>query len=298
MKIYEDEKTIAHLLENGSSHASAILDIVTMDRTKAMSLMDKWDKEHKAKYLSDDLMFVPALLVSTNWNRNDDVFSPAEVWAARNSPCYKPANLNHEGSEETENKIIGVIESCRPLNKDLEYFYPEYDENDQPQLPDLYHLVIGMVIWEKYFPKAAEQIKEQANKGELFVSMEALFPDFGYALRKADDPNGVIELLPRVSATAWLTKSLRVYKGTGEVDIEGQKYKVGRWLRNITFSGVGFVSNPGNPSSIIFNDDIISKKDYRSAANMMMVENIDNFVKSSENSVSLNRKSVKHPFDR
>ena len=47
--------------------------------------------------------------------------------------------------------------------------------------------------------------------------------------------------------SAFLTKHLRAYGGTGEY--EG--YKIGRSLRDISFSGKGLVSKPANPRSVI-----------------------------------------------
>merc|ERR1712093_274458 len=82
--------------------------------------------------------------------------------------------------------------------------------------------------------------------GEWFVSMECLFSDFDYALV---DPKGKNQLLKRDGASAFLTKHLRAYGGEGEY--EG--YKIGRALKNISFSGKGLVSNPANPRSVILN---------------------------------------------
>ncbi len=84
--------------------------------------------------------------------------------------------------------------------------------------------------------------------------MECFFEDFGYALRT--DPNATVSLLPRNQATAWLTKYLRSYMGSGKVTIEGVNYQIGRWLRDVNFSGVSFVDTPANPESIVFQDII------------------------------------------
>ena len=82
--------------------------------------------------------------------------------------------------------------------------------------------------------------------------MECKIKDFGYAIRRADSQN--VELLPRTEITAWLTASLRRFGGTGKVNINGTEYLVGRWLRGITFTGMGFVEQPANPESINFQD--------------------------------------------
>jgi hypothetical protein len=74
-----------------------------------------------------------------------------------------------------------------------------------------------------------------------------LFPSFDYALRNS---KGESKVVAREEASAFLSKHLRSYGGTGEY--EG--YEVGRLLRNISFSGKGLVSKPANPRSIILND--------------------------------------------
>ena len=40
-----------------------------------------------------DLYYVQSILVSSSWNRNDDIFEKSEVWAARATPEDKPTNL-------------------------------------------------------------------------------------------------------------------------------------------------------------------------------------------------------------
>ena len=53
-----------------------------------------------------------------------------------------------------------------------------------------------------------------------------------------------------------MTKFLRAYGGEGE----HENYKIGRVLRQITFSGKGFVDRPANPDSIIFNENLFSEE--------------------------------------
>jgi hypothetical protein len=91
-----------------------------------------------------------------------------------------------------------------------------------------------------------EQIIAEIEEGKWFVSMECLFAGFDYALL---DPDGAGKVLARDEDSAFLTKHLRCYGGTGEY--EG--FKVGRALRNIAFSGKGLVAKPANPRSVILN---------------------------------------------
>jgi len=89
-----------------------------------------------------------------------------------------------------------------------------------------------------------QQIIAEIEEGKWFVSMECLFAGFDYSLISED---GTAKALERNETSAFLTKHLRAYGGTGEY--EG--YRVGRLLKDISFSGKGLVSKPANPRSII-----------------------------------------------
>lgn len=81
--------------------------------------------------------------------------------------------------------------------------------------------------------------------------MECFFKGFDYGL--INKSTGEYKVLSRNAETAFLTKHLRSYGGLGE----HENYKIGRVLRNITFSGKGFVDKPANPESIIFTKDSV-----------------------------------------
>ena len=51
-----------------------------------------------------DLYYLKSILVSTGWNKNDDVFDPKELWIAKETPEDKPFNFMHD-----EKDIIGHI---------------------------------------------------------------------------------------------------------------------------------------------------------------------------------------------
>tara|TARA_R110000824_G_scaffold209287_1_gene395079 strand:- start:47 stop:1057 length:1011 start_codon:yes stop_codon:yes gene_type:complete len=87
----------------------------------------------------------------------------------------------------------------------------------------------------------------EIEEGKWFVSMECLFNGFDYAVVTPDGSNSVIA---RDENSAFLTKHLRAYGGEGQY--EG--YKVGRLLKNISFSGKGLVNNPANPNSVILKE--------------------------------------------
>ena len=72
--------------------------------------------------------------------------------------------------------------------------------------------------------------------------MECFFTDFDGLIDKS---TGAYKVLGRDNDSAYLTKYLKAYGGKGEYE----NYKVGRVLRNITFSGKGFVDKPANDNS-------------------------------------------------
>ncbi len=183
-----------------------------------------------------------SILVTTNWNQNDDVFLKGEVWAARHTPIHKPTNIEHNKKE-----IVGHITDTWAIDFDGNIIPNNTSIEDLPN----FHLCNGAVIY-RHYPKddelqtRANLLIEEIEAGEKYVSMECVFPTFDYALRKGKD----VKIVKRTAESAFLTKHLRAYGGTGKYDV----YEVGRVLRNIEFSGKGYVSKPANPESIIFNN--------------------------------------------
>jgi DNA repair exonuclease SbcCD ATPase subunit len=116
-------------------------------------------------------------------------------------------------------------------------------------LPDHYHILVASVVYKQWqdpaYKQRAMDLIQAIEKGEKYVSMECLFHGFDYAVVS---PDGKSHILSRNEETAFLTNHLRAYGGTGGY----QDHKVGRLLRNITFSGKGFVDKPANPESVIF----------------------------------------------
>ena len=200
----------------------------------------------KAGQNDDDVYHVYSILVTSSWNRNDDVFGKEEVWAAKDTPRYKPANLEHD-----EKKIVGSIIGGWAVDNE---FKAIADETPADKLPDPLHILVSSVIYRQWqdpeYKTRAENLIRQIEAGQMYVSMECIFRGFDYAVQ---DPKGSNHIVARNEDTAFLTRHLRAYGGTGVF----QDHKVGRLLRNITFSGKGFVEKPANPESVIFNNDEI-----------------------------------------
>tara|TARA_B100000131_G_C18116101_1_gene611333 strand:- start:46 stop:1536 length:1491 start_codon:yes stop_codon:yes gene_type:complete len=183
-----------------------------------------------------DLYYIKSVLVSTGWNKNDDVFSPQATWAARTTPEDKQFNLMHN-----ENDIIGHITGSYVVNR-------EGDKIQAEEAPSEFDIITEAVLYNSWTePENRERMRQiiaEIEEGKWFVSMECLFAGFDYAVV---DPAGKASVLERNEGSAFLTKHLRAYGGTGEY--EGKK--IGRSLRDISFSGKGLVSKPANPRSVI-----------------------------------------------
>jgi uncharacterized coiled-coil protein SlyX len=96
---------------------------------------------------------------------------------------------------------------------------------------------------------------QEIDEGKWAVSMECLFSDFDYSVV---NPDGETKVIARDEESSFLTKHLRAYGGEGK----WENYKIGRLLRNISFSGKGLVNQPANPRSIILdsNQDVFEQE--------------------------------------
>jgi len=241
MEIYksEIEAGLSDLLQNNSVAycAQANLHKGSIEAAKVViSDVDVLEKVIAQNKDQMDLYYLESVLVSTGWNKNDDVFDPQETWAARNTPEDKQFNFMHN-----EDDIIGHITGSYVVDH-------EGNQLSQEEKPEQFDIITQAVLYTSW---SGEEKRERMNKiiaeieeGKWFVSMECLFPAFDYALQTAEGQTKIIE---RNEASAFLTKHLRAYGGEGTYE----NYRIGRLLRNLAFSGKGLVSKPANPRSII-----------------------------------------------
>ena len=237
MKIYKqeiDDGLQEALAKNNTLAWCSVAETYKPSATFKSSALDKLIAENQDQM---DLYYLKSILVSTGWNKNDDVFDPKETWAAKDTPEDKPFNFMHN-----EIDIIGHITG----NVAVDFDGAELDPTGES--PKQFNILTTSVIYTEW--SDSEQ-RDRMNKiiaeiedGKWFVSMECLFPNFDYALL---DGSGQTSVVPRNEASAFLTKHLRSYGGNGIYD----NYRVGRLLRNLSFSGKGLVSKPANPRSVI-----------------------------------------------
>lgn len=215
-----------------------------------------------------DLYYLESVLVSTGWNKNDDIFSAEAAWDARHTPEDKQFNYMHD-----ENDIIGHITGCYVLDQNGQKVEPSEEEP-----PVSFDIITQAVLYNSWTQdenrERMEQIIAEIQEGKWFVSMECLFSGFDYGLTS---PDGKFKKIERNEASAFLTKHLRSYGGSGQY--EG--YKIGRVLNNIAFSGKGLVRKPANSRSIILSS---------SAAELNTEDdNLISILKEGENKMSLEK---------
>ncbi len=187
-----------------------------------------------------DLFYINSVLVSVGWNNNDDVFTPQDTWLARNTAVDKPFNFMHN-----EKDIIGHMTASLVVDENGDVIDDDMTLED---IPNKFDVVVASVLYKSW---SDEELQSRMNdlvrdipNGNWFVSMECLFPSFDYALIT---PNGEHKVVARNEESAFLTKHLRIYGGSGEWNGN----KIGRMLRNFAFCGKGLVDNPANDRSVI-----------------------------------------------
>jgi len=273
MKIYQAEAAVHGLSQKIQNNLSIAFSapVLTSKFARQSSKMNKWlmqacdiqdgfcaAVQDFSVASKDDMDLYPAtsLLVSTIWNKNDDVFLPYETWAARHTPVHKPSNFNHN-----EHQIIGHITDTWACDNAGSIIL---DNTSPDDLPVHFHIVIGSVIYlawtDESVVSAVADLIEDIEQGRKFVSMEVLFSDFHYAL--ANEQTNNYTLVSRNEDTAWMTKHLRAYGGTGQL----RNQRIGRVLRQMTFCGHGYVDNPANERSVVLRPSQTVNQIFQSAA--------------------------------
>lgn len=253
MKIYDIEKKMGLEQKILASKTLNFRAKATKDKNPTISSeYKKWIKTEAGKvYASyDDLFFVSAIICSGGvMNLNTDFFPVDELWRAKSTAINKPTNIEHD-----PNFICGHMIDSWALTEDMKSIIP--DSTPESNLPNKIHIGVGGVIYRKlesYYQGEISEIIVGIEAGEVSVSVEAHFEDFDYVL--VNKETGEIKVIERNEQTAFLTSLLYFYGGDGvyisEKNNEKEYYTIGRYLKNITLTGKGFVKNPANIDSII-----------------------------------------------
>lgn len=242
LKIYrqEIEDGLQEIMQTGNR---VICSAEIKECDKFDVLKDSLPTEFITAYGSEenpDLFYYTSIFASTGINKNGHYFLPEELWKAKGTAINKRVNYEH-----VENDIIGT---------DLEVYASDYsgkiinDNTDVNDLPDNYDVVTKGVIYriwsDKQRQKAIDSIIDNMKQGKLGVSMEAIFKDYDYVLINA---SGEEEFIPRTSKTAYLSKYLKKFGGSGKYNDK----VIGMVLKDFIFGGKGVVKNPANKRSIV-----------------------------------------------
>jgi hypothetical protein len=279
MKIYKAEHNIAGLILN--SRSISYCTELTYDN-KAQFINEAVQNFATAnKKLTKDLYPVTSILVSSVWNKNDDVFLKDEVWKARHTPIHHPVNINHD-----QDIIVGHMIDIWAINDNGEIIP---DDTDIENLPSIYSLVNASVVYTSWYEEEkASQIMELINsieENKMFVSMECIFEDFDYVLSSSKE----YKVVKRTEETAEMSKHLRCFGGNG---LFGD-YRVGRAPRGITFTGKGFTTNPANKRSIIFTN-IPAPSDYEDGVQSLVAHVLEN--KTMSDTIQADLDTLKQDF--
>jgi hypothetical protein len=209
MQIFEQEKQdgLEETIKSSASISYACLAEPCADKALAGNMKHI---KSLASLNDDDLYYVQSILVTSSWNKNDDIFDKSEIWMARKTPEDKPTNLEHD-----ESLIIGHIVSNYPVTEDGIII----DENTElANLPEKYHILTGSVIYKAFsspeLRDRSEKLIAEIENGTKYVSMECLFKGFDYGI--INKQNNEYKILSRNNDTAYLTKYLKAYGGKGE----------------------------------------------------------------------------------
>ena len=146
IKIYKAEVDagLAHELESNSSIAYSSLasphspTAEEQERAKSLTLAEG----RKSNPDQFDLYYLNSVLVSSGWNKNDDVFDISETWAARKTPEDKQFNFMHN-----ENDIIGHITD----NMVVDMTGAEIsDDTDFENLPEDFNIITSAVLYNSW----------------------------------------------------------------------------------------------------------------------------------------------------
>lgn len=229
------------VLVKNSNFTKADRTIVTPDNREPHS-----EEIEEPSELDPDLYPLKTVLVSSGWNKNDDVFSKEELYKSKDTPVNKKIDFQHD-----ELIIIGHINNSYICDKSGIELNCSMEE--LPEECDIITEGFLYTLWQDQERQhLINSIIEGIPQDKWFVSMECYFEEFDYAIKK-DEKTWVLQ---RNEETAFLTKHMRSYGGSGEYN----GYKVGRLIKNLVFSGKGIVENPANPDSVFLEVESFSTK--------------------------------------
>ena len=213
------------------------------------------DKNLKQK----DLTLVQFILLSSIINENHHAFNAPRLAEIYKTAENKPVDIFHVIEERESyvknndeliftkkpgsvknnlNSIIGHVIKSFLVDNDGNVLNEKQIEalaqNEELFPRDPIHCICTAALYNLYFPKTVEDLKNQIKKNEIFVSVESWYTKWDYLLSKSK------EIIKRAEATKFLDDYLgKEYKGE----------KVAFLLLDYFLGGVGITPHPANPPS-------------------------------------------------
>lgn len=180
-----------------------------------------------------DLMFFKAVYLTSGANLNYTYFDKGELVKSIDTVANKAMDIEHE-----EQGIVGHIYTAAFFKANSE---EEIEIAKVKSYDGSVDVVIAGVVYKDRFPELAKEI----TKGDWFVSMETYYESFdimvGEMLFDYDMATslGIVDLVGKEVTL----------KKADDVVTAGT---VSKLIKNLHFSGGGFVKEPANPTSVVF----------------------------------------------
>jgi hypothetical protein len=201
-----------------------------------------------------DLQYFSAVFVSSGGNLNHAYFLPSELVKAEGTIVNKAMDLEH-----SEDEIVGHIYERAFMDKEGKKI--ELEELAAMETASLdtqeFHIAIAGIVYKNRFPDLAREVAS----GKWSVSMEAYFRNYDVKIGNLILSKPEAEALGLASGDVMNTifgKLAKVIKNKVEIAAG----TIDRVLRDITFSGCGFVKKPANPPSVVLETANEKKKDF------------------------------------
>lgn len=190
-----------------------------------------------------DLQYFSAIFVSSGVNLNHAYFLPSELVKAEGTIVNKAMDLEH-----SEEDIVGHIYQRVFIDKEGKQL--NLDELASMETASLdakdMHIAIAGIVYKNRFPDLAKEVAA----GKWSVSMEAYFKNYDVKIGDLIISRPEAEALGLATDVILDTLFGRVAKVIKN-KVEIATGKIDRVLREITFSGCGFVKKPANPPSVV-----------------------------------------------
>lgn len=190
-----------------------------------------------------DLQYFSAVFVSSGANLNHAYFLPSELVKAEGTIINKAMDLEH-----SEEEVVGHIYDR--VFMDTEGKKIELEELAAMETASLdtkeFHIAIAGIVYKNRFPDLAKEVAS----GKWSVSMEAYFRSYDVKIGNLILSKPEAEALGLASDDAMgiiFGRLAKVIKNKVEIAAG----TIDRVLRDITFSGCGFVKKPANPPSVV-----------------------------------------------